>query len=342
MRNLLPVLVRNALRCGLLWLVCVAQPASGQTPLQLQLGIQGVPDRLLPMIAHRTDIAPHAGTSYELSVLRFNASTDEISALATDEIQLATFGYSSFGIAIENAHMDDVRMVADMYRDGVEGYYSNEFRVRNESPIRKIEDLKGKVLGSNGAGSVVDIAIRYVLKQRGMLANRDYTLLEAPLPGLVPMLLDKKLDLSTLGIAYKFEPRVQNETRVLFTERDALGVTQFAFIGARESFLTRNRERLRDFFDDFLRASRWITDPTHRDEAIRIVSDFTKQPQALLAAYYMTNEDDYRDPDGRPDIAALQRNLDAMQDLGFLKSHIDAAKYSDLSFIDSAVRRLQQ
>jgi sulfonate transport system substrate-binding protein len=342
MDNLFRVLIRKASRCRLLLLICATSPASGQTPLHLQLGFQGVPDRVLPIIAHRTDIAPHVGKSYDLSVLRFNASTDEISALATGEIQLATFGFSSFGIAIENAHMDDIRAVADIYRDGVEGYYSNEFMVRNDSPIQKIEDLKGKVLGANGGGSVVDIAIRYVLKQRGLAANRDYTLLDAPLPSLVPMLLDRKLDLATVGIAYKFEPRVQKETRVLFTERDALGVTQFAFVGARESFLARNHERLDDFFDDFVRVTRWMRDPAHRDEAIRIVSEFTKQPQELLGAYYMTKQDDYRDPDARPDIAALQRNLDAMQELGFLKSHVDAAKHSDLSFIDSAVRRLHQ
>jgi sulfonate transport system substrate-binding protein len=335
----LDVVARNMLWPGLLLVCCAVTPAFAQHPLQLRLGYQGVPDKVLAMVAHRTDIAPHVGKSYDVSILRFNASTDEISALATDDIQLATFGYSSFGIAIENAHMDDLRMVAETYRDGVAGYYSNEFLVRKESSIQEIEDLKGKVLGANGAGSIVDIAIRYILKQRGLQANRDYTLLEAPLPSLPPMLLDKKLDLASVNIAYKFEPRVQNETRVLFTQRDALGVS-LAFFGAREAFLVRNRDGLADFFEDFVRETRWLVDPAHRDEAIRLVSDFTKQPQDMLGKYYATREDDYRDPDGRPDVAALQHNLDAMQELGFLKTHIDAAKYTDLSFIDEAVRRL--
>jgi sulfonate transport system substrate-binding protein len=331
----------RVVQCALLLLMQATSAAWAQSPLELQLGYQGVPDKFLPMIAHRTDIVPHAGKSYDISALRFNASTDEIAALATDEIQLATFGYSSFGIAIENAHMDDVRMVADIYRDGVNGYYSNEFMVRKDSPIVKIDDLKGKVLGANGAGSVVDIAIRYVLKERGLQANRDYTLLEAPLPSLVPMLLDKKVDMATVGIAYKFDPRVQEQARVLFTEREALGVTQFAFLGARRSFLARERERLGDFFEDLVRATRWLGDPAHRDEAIRMVAEFTKQPPAMVALYYATKEDDYRDPDSRPDVAALQHNLDAMHELGFLKTNIDAAKHSDLSYVDDALRRLK-
>ena len=333
-------LIIRAVLSGVLVLVA-PRLAAADGALQLRLGYQGVPDKVLPMVAHRTDIAPHVGTSYEVSLLRFNASTDEIAALATDEIQLATFGYSSFGIAIENAHMDDVRMVADMYRDGVAGYYSNEFMVRKDSPIQKIEDLKGKVLGANGAGSVVDIAIRYVLKQRGLQATRDYTLIEAALPSLVPMLLDKKVDMATVGVAYKFMPRVQEEARVLFTERDALGVTQFAFIGARQSFLARERARLGDFFEDLVRTTRCLTNPDHRDEAIRIVTDFTKQPPEMLAWYYATGNDDYRDPDSRPDATALQHNLDAMRELGFLKTHIDAAEHTDLSFVEEAARKLK-
>lgn len=326
---------------ALLFLALAAPTVQAEAPLAIKLGFQGVPDKVLPMVAHRADIVPHVGKSYELSILRFNASTDEIAALATGEIQLATFGYSSFGIALENAHMDDARAVANSYRDGVAGYYSNEFMVRKNSPIQRIEDLKGKVLGANGAGSVVDMAIRYILKKRGMEPNRDYTLLEAPLPNLVPMLLDRKLDLATVGIAYKYGPRVEAEARVLFTERDAFGVTQFAFFGARKPFLDANRAALNDFFEDMVRATRWYHVPANRDEAIRIVANFTKQPPAMLEAYYMTQKDGYRDPDARPDLAALQRNLDAMRELGFLKTHIDVAAHADLSFIDEAVRRLK-
>ena len=51
----------------------------------------------------------------------------------------------------------------------------------------------------------------------------------------------------------------------------------------------------------------------------------------------LPEEDDYRDPDSRPDVQALQRNLDAMRELGFVKSRVDAASHTDLSFIDAAV-----
>ena len=54
----------------------------------------------------------------------------------------------------------------------------------------------------------------------------------------------------------------------------------------------------------------------------------------------MTKDDFYRDPDARPDIGATQKNIDAMRELGFIKNSIDIAKYTDMSFIDAAVTRL--
>jgi NitT/TauT family transport system substrate-binding protein len=129
----------------------------------------------------------------------------------------------------------------------------------------------------------------------------------------------------------------------LFKERDALGITEFAFYCARTGFLQRNHAALNDFFEDVVRATRWMLAPENRGEAARMLAEITKQSPEVLATYYLLpGEDVYRDPDARPDVGALQHNLDAMQELGFIKSRIDAAKYTDLSFIDTAVARLKE
>ena len=48
--------------------------------------------------------------------------------------------------------------------------------------IKKIEDLKGKVLATNLIGTGVDIAMKAGLKKHGLLDKRDYTVIEAPFP----------------------------------------------------------------------------------------------------------------------------------------------------------------
>src|SRR5919197_176274 len=81
-------------------------------------------------------------------------------AFAAGELDIADLAYSSFALAIQNAGMDDLRVIADETPDGVEGYYTGPFVVLRDGPVKRIEDLKGKVLASVGPGAAVDIAMR--------------------------------------------------------------------------------------------------------------------------------------------------------------------------------------
>ena len=66
----------------------------------------------------------------------------------------------------------------------------------------------------------------------------------------------------------------------------------------------------------------------------------TKQPPERFD-WLFTKNDYYRDPNMIPDIAALQRNLDMTKDLGFMKASMDVKKYTDLSIVEEASRRLK-
>ena len=275
------------MRRGVIWIVGAVGGAllamNGATALahadnlKIRIGYQASPEKLIPLKLGRTDIAPHLGKSYDVDFVLFQASSIEVTALATADIDIATLGYSSFGIALDGAKMEHLRLVADGYRDGVTGAYSNDFMVLKEGPIHKVEDLKGKVLASNGAGSVVDIAMRYMMKKHGFEDKRDYSLIEASLPNMFPMLVQGKADLVTLNAIYAHNPKTAESARTLFKERDALGVTEFAFYCARTGFLQRNRAVLADFFEDVVRATRWMLAPENRGEATRMLADVTKQ-----------------------------------------------------------------
>src|SRR5689334_1641699 len=250
--------------------------------LKIRIGYQASPEKLISLKLGRTDIAPHVGRSYDVDFVLFQASSIEVTALASGDIDIATLGYSSFGIALDGAKMEDLRLVADGYRDGVAGAYSNDFMVKKDGPVHAIEDLKGKVLASNGAGSVVDIAMRYMMKKHGFEDKRDYTLIEASLPNMLPMLIQGKADLVTANAIYAHNPKTMEAARTLFKERDALGVTEFAFYCARTGFLQRNSAVLADFFEDVIRATRWMLTPENRAEAARMLADITKQSPDVL------------------------------------------------------------
>ena len=50
-----------------------------------------------------------------------------MTALATGELDTAALAYSTFALGIVNAGMDDLRVIADEFQDGVPGYHTNPF-----------------------------------------------------------------------------------------------------------------------------------------------------------------------------------------------------------------------
>src|SRR5262249_49647571 len=64
-------------------------------PLKIRIGMQTPPDKFLTMLAHRTDIVPHVDTSYVLEPVRFAASSEEVTALASGDLDIGNLAYSS-------------------------------------------------------------------------------------------------------------------------------------------------------------------------------------------------------------------------------------------------------
>jgi sulfonate transport system substrate-binding protein len=289
----------------------------------------------------RPAIAQHEGKSYTLEFTHFTGTPPMITALAAGEVDLASLGFSSFALAIENAKLEDLRILGDTVQDGTEGYYSNEFMVLNDGPIKQVEDLKGKVVSSNAVGGAVDIVLRTMLRRHGLEDKRDYSLIEAAFPNMRSMLADHKADLVTVVPPFSYDPVLRAAAHPLFVQKDVMGKTQLLVMTARAGFVERNRAALVDFLEDNLRELRWYRDPADRDEAVKAVSDFTKTPAAVWSSWFFTKSDVYHDPNGQPDLAALQRNIATAHELGFVAADLDPKKYADLSLVDEAAKRLK-
>jgi len=329
---------RVAFAALVLMAAVLARPAAAD-PLKLRIGWAVVPGQLTAVLFERKDILAHYGKSYTVETQYFRGSSTQITGLASGDLDIASLAFSSFGLAIQNADMKDLRVVADLYQDGVDGYYSSEYMVRGDSGIAKPEDLKGKVLASNGLGGAIDMAMRKMMRDHGLEANRDYRIVEIAFPNMTAALDEKKVDLAGMVTPFSIIAAQSGRYRTLFTVKDAMGPTQLTMFAMRAPFIAAHRAALVDFFEDVQRGTRWFLDPANRTAAIDIVAHFTKKPASDFSDWLFTKKDYYHDPDARPNLVALQRNLDVQQELGFLKIHIDAKKYSDLSLVDEAAKR---
>ena len=288
----------------------------------------------------KKDLAKHFGKSYMFEAVRFQGTPPMITAIANNELEVSNLAYSTLAIAVQNAGMDDIRVIADEFQDGVPGYYTQEYMVLADGPINKPEDLKGKVVATNASGSAVDVAMRAMLRKFGLEDKRDYTMVEAPFPTMRAMLAEKKVDMIPAVLPFSLDPELRKIGRPLFNQRDAIGVTQMIVWAVRKPFIDKNRAVLVDYMEDSLRIARWYMDPANHKEAMEIAARVTKQP-AERFDWIFTNRDTFRDPNMLPNLDALQKNVDMTKDLGFVKATVDVKKHADLSIVQEAANRLK-
>jgi len=330
-----------------LWLIAfvaaillLAPGAAQAEPVKIRVSWIAPLSNWASLLMEKKELARHMGKSYILEPVRYAGTPQQILALASGELEIANLAFATLPTAIHNAGLSDLRVIADEFQDGVPDYYSQEYMVLADGPVKRLEDMKGRIIATNAGGSAVDVAMRKMLRTVGLEQKRDYTMIEAPLPTMRAILADKKADMVPLVVPFSFDPELRKIAKPLFYNRDVMGLTQLLFWTARQSFIDKNRAAMVDFMEDTLRITTWFLDPKNHDEVVQIGSRLTKQPPERLG-WVFTNKDYYHVPGMRPDLEALQRNVNLVKELGLIGADTDVKKYSDLSILEEATKRLK-
>src|SRR5713226_9077539 len=133
-------------------LLC-AGAAQGAEPVKIRVSWIAPITNWASILLEKKELAQHLGKSYLLEPVRYVGTPQMITALANRELEIANLAFSTLPIAIQNAGLDDLRVIADELQDGVNDYYSQEYMVLADGPIKQIEDLKGKVVATVAAGA---------------------------------------------------------------------------------------------------------------------------------------------------------------------------------------------
>ncbi|HKS89789.1 MAG TPA: ABC transporter substrate-binding protein [Stellaceae bacterium] len=333
-------LLRRALVGLSLCAIVLAPAARAAEPYHLRIGWVVAGADLATLMFAKPGLAMHAGKSYVPEMVHFQGTPTEVTALATGELDIGALAYSTFALGIINAGMEDLRIIGDEFQDGAPGYHTNGNFVRNDSGIKKVEDLKGKIIATNQRGSAVDMAVRAMLAKHNMQDKRDVTFIEVHFPEMQAVLKEHKVDLVTAPLPFGVDPALTAFAHPLFTQVDAIGRSQMIVRVARAGFIKEHRAALVDFMEDYLRVLHYLQDPAHHAEAVALLAEVTKRPAAFFDKWAFTKEDYYRDPKALPDLDALQRNIEVQKELGFIKKSIDVKKFADLTIVKDAGQQL--
>jgi sulfonate transport system substrate-binding protein len=320
----------------------LARGAAVADPVTVKIGWAQTPGHLAPLIAELAKRHPelfhHLGKSYAYEPVRFQGSTQQVQALATGDLQIAAFGSAATALAITRAHLD-VRVVADVVQDGVEGYFTQPYFVLKDGPIKTIEDVKGKRIATNAIGSGSDAGMRIMFRRHG-IQDSDFTTIEANFANMPALIEDGKVDLVPILPQFARSIEASGKYRPLFHIHDVYGQSQVVEWVMTAEFIKAHRPAVVDFFADHIRAVRWFLDPKNHAEAVAIAHDVTKQPVENLD-YAFTKLDQYRSPNAKPNVPAIQMEIDESVKLGLLPTDIKLApKYVDLTLIADAKRRI--
>jgi ABC-type nitrate/sulfonate/bicarbonate transport system substrate-binding protein len=317
-----------------------ATAAQAAEPYHLRIGWVVAGADIATLMFEKPGLAPHAGKSYVPELIHFQGTSTEMTALATGELDVAALAYSTFALGIVNAGMADLRVIGDVFQDGVPGYHTNGFMVRKDSNIHSIADLKGKVIATNQRGSAVDMAVRAMLAKHHLQDQRDLSIIEVRFPDMAATLKEGKVDLVTTPLPFGVDPALLAFARPLFTQAEAIGRSQMIVHAARAGFLKDHQAAMADFMEDYLRALRFFLDPANHAETVAILAKETKRKPEFFDRWVFTKADYYRNPAALPDLDALQKNVDLQQQLGFIRKTIDVKNYTDLSLVKEAAQHL--
>ena len=321
-------------------IVLTAFTASPQAaPVKIRLSYFIIPGIIYPLFFQHKSILKNYGKSYTIELIFIRGSSLALQALAAKEVDISFTSFSSFSNAIINGGLD-IKIISGLAQWSSKGHQGPEYVVLADSPIRKLTDLKGKVLAVPARGTGFHYAMVANLKKAGLTEEKDYTVVEVRVPGMGAALKSRRADLVTAVPPFLYLMEKKIGIRRLFKPEDAMGVVQSIFNIGRTEFLNKHGAAVTDFMEDYLIGLKWFLDPKNHDEASKITAKFTKRPVRIYKSFAFTKKDFYRNPTATPNMKALQRNIDMLLSLGVIKKRVVAADHTDFRYLNEAKRRL--
>ena len=225
---------------------------------------------------------------------------------------------SATGVIFAAAEGVTSKIIASITKESKRGF-STAYYVPDDSPIKSVPDMKGKIVGINGFSTAGHLWLKAALEKHG-LSDKDVTITPVPFPAMQEALRAGKVDVGEFPQPFAALLEKQAKVRKIFDAKYGVPFDEeLIVIAGKDEFLKKNAVAIRAFLEDIKAATQFYLQKPK--EARQILID-TKMVR-VTPDVYLDMHDYYRDPSIRPDVEALAKMQEFQIKAGFQKKSAD-------------------
>jgi ABC-type nitrate/sulfonate/bicarbonate transport system substrate-binding protein len=317
--------LRRFVAAGILGSSGVRRVAAAE-PVTLRLGYGGAAEEQVWLLIAKPDLGKNQGKLYKLDATRFQSSDKRAQAFEAGAIDLSEG--SATGVIFAAAEGVEAKIICSITKESKRGF-STSFYVPDESPIKSVPDMKGKVVGVNGFSTAGHLWLKAALEKHN-LTDKDVTITPVPFPAMQEAMRAGKIDVGEFPQPFAALLEKQAKVRKLFDAKYGIPFDEeLIVIAGKDEFLKKNAEAIRAFLEDVKTATDfYLAKP---EEARQILID--AKMVRVSPDVYLTMHDYYRDPSLKPDAEALAKMQEFQIKAGFQKKSANIQKLVDASYL---------
>ena len=300
--------------------------AAAAEPVTMRLGYGPAAEEQVWLLIAKPELGKNQGKVYKLDATRFPGSDKRAQAFAAGAIDRSQG--SAAGVMNAAAEGVPSKIIGSITRESKRGF-STSFYVPDQSPIKSVPDMKGKIVAVNGFETAGHLWLRAALEKHGM-TDKDVTIAPVPFPAMQEALRSGKIDVGEFPQPFAALLEKQAKVRKLFDAKYGLPFDEeLIVIAGRDEFLKKHAEAVKAFLSDVKDATRFYLDKPREARQILIDAKMVR----VSADVYLDMHDYYRDPSLRPDVAALKKVQEFQIKAGFQRKPIDIDTLVDTRYL---------
>lgn len=304
---------------GLLASACVSV-ANAQDVPTIRVGWTIPAEEAKYWMMKRPEKFPNLGKGYKIEWSQFQGTSPMAQALIAGALDCATQGVLPIaqGMASNTLNTYVVAQHVGENKDSFHLYWA----VKDDSPIKKVEDLKGKTVGISIIGGGTHGPFALMLKKHGVDPEKDIKLVEVSFSLSEDALRSGRVESTNFVQPFAARAESKGGIRKLFALAEIVPNIVHIVEACRKDFVDKNPDLARQYVKDITAGLKMAL--ANRDETLKVVNEVMKAPIPVLDSYLLKQNDFAREPGAAPNFDAIQAMFDVYTDTKMIDKKLDA------------------